>query len=553
LTSPGGAVRDSLADPRRRRQLVWAVLAVLAWTALLLRWGIDSGGVLDTDAMNLGLAAGRFDILDHQPHPPGYLGYVLCLKLIHLVAPGLEAVEIAKWGTRVCGMLTVPAAYWACRQLLAPDEPDAVGRPLAAAGLAVVHPLLWYYGADGQSHAAEALVTLILFAVAFRVRRGPTTTRLMLVVALFGLAGSLRPTIPLLSSPLLVWLFWGRPLRDWALALVVGVASVAVWAAPMIALTGGWDLYQRANRALVSDVFIANYSLFSSRAHPVLVMGNIVMTLWWGAVALLPLVAWSPLRGRTQRWRRAWFALALANLLFYGLVYDAEAGYLAALAGLACLVPATWPPRAGVLLRARMVLVAVAAPALLLFGPASVPVPNYIDALMPTLAHAVGVQEGQEIYRTAVCRAADGRRAIALTDNPTTTHTRQVPMACPNIALALYIHAMPFEPRRVLDVWLIFFAEGMTAVPTGVPLEPGPPATVELPDPVDLVLLAPDASPEFKQAVLAQSSCPAETYADPDSGLELQHLPARCLPELRIGSNTIDFTAPPDPARPGGP
>ena len=64
--------------------------------------------------------------------------------------------------------------------------------------------------------------------------------RLLFVVALFGVAGSLRPTIALLSSPLLVWLFWGRPLRDWSLAVVVGGATVALWAAPTIALTGGW-------------------------------------------------------------------------------------------------------------------------------------------------------------------------------------------------------------------------------------------------------------------------------------------------------------------------
>ena len=34
--------------------------------------------------MNIGLAAERFDILDHQPQPPGYIGYVLFLKLIHV-------------------------------------------------------------------------------------------------------------------------------------------------------------------------------------------------------------------------------------------------------------------------------------------------------------------------------------------------------------------------------------------------------------------------------------------------------------------------------------
>ncbi len=185
-------------------------------------------------------------------------------------------------------------------------------------------------------------MTLLLLAVAVRVRRAPTTGRLLLVVAAFGLAGSLRPTIPLLSSPLLVWLFWGRPVRDWALAVIVGVASVAVWAAPMIAMTGGWSMYQRANRALVADIFVANYSLFSPRSHPVLVVANIASTAWWGAIALMPLLAWSAARGRPRPWARAWFAVIGLNLAFYAAVYAGEAGYLAAVAGLACLVPATW-------------------------------------------------------------------------------------------------------------------------------------------------------------------------------------------------------------------
>ncbi|HKE20414.1 MAG TPA: hypothetical protein VKB80_36315, partial [Kofleriaceae bacterium] len=74
-----GGWRESLADPVRRRRVVWAALAVLAWLALLLRWSIDSGGVLDVDVVNFGLAAERFDILDRQPQPPGYPGYVLFL------------------------------------------------------------------------------------------------------------------------------------------------------------------------------------------------------------------------------------------------------------------------------------------------------------------------------------------------------------------------------------------------------------------------------------------------------------------------------------------
>lgn len=318
-------LRERLADPVQRRRLAWAALAALGWLALLLRWTIDAGGVVDVDVVNFGLAALRFDVLDHQPHPPGYPGYVLYLDLLHAVAPGLGPVELAKWGARLCGLLTVPAAYWACRELLHGE--DAVGRPLVAAALAAVHPVLWYYGADGQAHGAEALVTLCLLALTARTRRRRTTARLVLVVAAFGLAGSLRPTIAALGSPLLVWLFWRRPPRDWLLAVAVGIAAVAAWAAPTIALSGGWDLYRRAGRALVGEIFVSHFSLFGSHARAPLVAGNIVKTLWWSALALLPVLAACPYGGRA--WRRVWLGLVALAVLFYALVYAAE--------------PDTWP------------------------------------------------------------------------------------------------------------------------------------------------------------------------------------------------------------------
>jgi hypothetical protein len=541
--------RESLADPVRRRRVEWAVLAVLAWLALLLRWSIDSGGVLDVDVVNFGLAAERFDILDRQPQPPGYPGYVLFLKVLHAVAGGLGPIDVAKWGARICGACTVLAAYWACRELLADREADARGRPLAAAGLAVVHPLLWYYGADGQSHGAEALVTLVLVAVVVRVKPRATTGRLLAVVALFGVAGSLRPTIPLLSSPLLVWLFWRRPLRDWSLAVAVGAVSVAAWAAPTIALSGGWDVYRRAGRALVGDMFVANHSVFSGRAHAELIVANMVRTLWWGAVALLPAFAWSSARGRWARPCVAILAVVAVNLAFYATVYAGEAGYLAAVAALACLVPATWPARPGRALGARIVLTALAGPAFFALGPEAVPVPNVPYAAMPTLAHVVSAGAEQAIYRDAVCGAAGGRRAVLLTDNPSNTNTRPIPLACPNVTVALYVHAMPFEPRRVLDAWMIFHRDGLMAVPTGVPLEPGPPAHVQLPDPVELVILAPDIGDELAQLALQERSCDAAAYVEPASGLRLTVLAARCLPALRTATHSIDFTA---PSRPPG-
>jgi hypothetical protein len=264
----------------------------------------------------------------------------------------------------------------------------------------------------------------------------------------------------------------------------------------------------------------------------------VIKTLLWAD-------GWSAGARRARVWI-AILAVVAVNLLFYATVYAGEAGYLAAVAALACLVPATWPARPGRALGAR---IALAGPAFFALGPEAVPVPNVPDAAMPTLAHVVSAGAEQAIYRDAVCGAAGGRRAVLLTDNPSNTNTRPIPLACPSVTVALHVRAMPFEPRRVLDAWMIFHRDGLMAVPTGVPLEPGPPAHVQLPDPVELVILAPDIGDELAQLALQQRSCDAQVYVDPASGLRLRVLAARCLPTLRTATHSIDFTA---PSRPPG-
>jgi hypothetical protein len=535
------SLRGELEDPRRRRQTALAGVALLSWLTLLTRLALDVDGVLDIDTLNFGLAALRFDVLAHQPQPPGYPGYVVLLKAIHVIAPGLGPAELAKWGSRLCSVATVPASYWACRGLLAARAPAAQLRPLAAATFAACHPVLWYYGADGQSHAAEALSTVLLLGAVVRAHRTPSLSRLLAVVAAFGAAGALRPTIPLLSSPLLVWLFWRRPLRDWALAVAVGASAVAAWAAPLIAAVGGWDLYRRANRALVSEVFIANYSLLSPRAHPLMVLHNVQLAAYAAVISLLPALAWAPGRRGEDRWRRAWLALVAVNIVFYAVVYIGELGYLTAVASLACLAPASWPtavPR-GLAWRAAAAL--VAGLAWFGLGPDSLPIYGSVAEPSQTLARVVGFGQLQTLYREAVCDAAAGAPALALTDNPTTTHTRPVPLHCPNVAFALYLHAMPFEPERALDTWLVFYPDTMHALPTGVPLEPGPRTEARLRAPVDRIILAPDASPEFVAAIADQASC-APHDVDADSGLALRWLPARCLPAIESPSVRLDVS-----------
>jgi hypothetical protein len=529
--------RFSWSESRQRTAVVAVVLGLLIWVDLLLMRALHVDGGADIDSINFGLSAIRFDLLQQQPHPPGYPGYVLGLKLIHWLVPSLGPLEIAEWGSRLCGLFSIPASYWACRQFL--DEPKGVSRPLLAATLAALHPMLVKYGSDGQSHAAEALCTFLLFGASAAVVHRSTLARRLLLVAAFALVGAVRPNIPLLLSPMLLWVFWRRPWKDWLRALFVGALAVSLWAVPLVAVSGGWTLYRRATAALLTDFYGATNSVFGARATWKMVLTNANIALVSSAIAAIPLVAWS--RGRGA-WRWTMWATVALNIAFYAAVYCAETGYLIAVAALSCLAPASWPPTLGRLLRGRLALAIILCPLFLFLAPASLPLVTSSRIDLPSFSQAVARESFQKAFCSLMCEAAGGKSSLALSNDPRMGAHRGVPLQCPNLLFASWLGPVDVDPQ--LDNLIIASARGMVALPTGVPLEAGPPVNYRVPVPVERVLLAPDATAGFLDQISRQALCPRMVEAERALGEDRVLVwPARCFPRLQVGKNVLLLTA----------
>ncbi len=527
------------------------VLGLVSVLGLMLRLALDLDGALDVDTVAFGLSAWSFDPVHHQPQPPGYPGYVLLLKAIRLAAPGLDPIAVAKWGSRLSGAATVPAAWWACREALrgsgTPDPGEAsqaaavpAVRSLLAAGLVAVHPLLWYYGADGQSHAAEGLVTTVLFGAALVAKRRPGPTSAAVLAASFGLAGSVRVNIPLLAGPFLLWVLWGRPTREWVTAATVALVGVAAWWGPTVALSGGWDLYSRAGRALLVDHIFRHHSPLGA-GFTDLTRLNLLRAAWGMALACLPLFAVA--RG-SGAWRRPWALALVASALFYALGFVSEPGYFAGVAALACLVPALWPrpPRPALALRAGVSL--VTGPLVVLLGPATIRLSDSgTEVMVPSLARVAEVERLLAFYRDQACGAAEGRPALVLTDHPNPLLMRLLPLRCPGVIAASHRLGGSVDPT--LDDLHVFSRDRVQTLPTEVPLEHGPPGTLTLPAPIDRVVLAPFSSPGLRVSVTAQATCPPRA---PPSGLDDPTVPvvfsSSCLPSLRLGGNTVVIQRP---------
>jgi 4-amino-4-deoxy-L-arabinose transferase-like glycosyltransferase len=301
-------------------------LLALALSALtvLSRLPYRARMLYNWDAVQFALALHEYDVVKHQPHPPGYILYVALGRLVHgwtgdaAAAYVLLAVAFSGAGTFVVYLLA-RAVY---------DRPTA----LTAATLLAVSPLFWFYGTVGLSYAGEALMASVVAYFAFRALRGSETDA-WLAAGYLGLAGGLRQSLLVLLFPLwVVSVAVGvRRRRALALSAAVFALAVLVWFVPMIWLTGGLERYLDASRQL-ADTVVMPTSILGGPIEVTLRMSRYLLESV--LVALGPLAAVAlliPWYVRRHGWGlREWFLLAwtVPPVLVYTLVHFGQAGYV---------------------------------------------------------------------------------------------------------------------------------------------------------------------------------------------------------------------------------
>ena len=219
--------KEFLSAPRQQISArTLGILSILA--AVALQWLIceqaDTRVSLDTDVVNLALSIERFNIQEHQPHPPGYLGYVLVLRAAHTIS-GPDPVVTTKLVARFMISLSLLLVFLAVREL-DPDRPASARWALA---LGATSPMLLYYGVDGQTHAAEAAAAAALLWLLARSRRPsaglPTAVAIGILLAI---GGAFRPSIAVLVVVAVPWCYWGR-WRELTVITIAGALGTAAW------------------------------------------------------------------------------------------------------------------------------------------------------------------------------------------------------------------------------------------------------------------------------------------------------------------------------------
>jgi len=302
-----------------------ACAVVLAALTVVSRWPYRARMLYNWDAVQFALALTEYDVMKHQPHPPGYILYV---GLGRLVNHWLHDPTAAYVGLAVAfSGLTTFVVYYLARAVY--DRATA----LASAALLAVSPLFWFYGSVGLTYAGEALVASVVAYFSFRALRGSETDA-WLAAGYLGLAGGLRQSALVLLFPL--WLgataFGLRRLRSLLVGLLVIVAAVLAWFLPMIWITGGLTRYVEASIDLAETVVKPTSILGAGAGDATLRMARYMLesvVVGLGPLALAAaLVPWYARRHGVGA--REWFLVtwAVPAILVYTLVHFGQAGYV---------------------------------------------------------------------------------------------------------------------------------------------------------------------------------------------------------------------------------
>jgi 4-amino-4-deoxy-L-arabinose transferase-like glycosyltransferase len=234
-------------------------LLFLIILALLLYVAFMSCSFDEWDSYNFALALRHYDVVRHQPHPPGFPLYVFAGYIaLYLVRNPLTALTII---SAISGALTVAPAFVLSRRMY--DRRTAVLTSLAL----IFTPALWIASESALSDAFFTFLLLLAICLLYLGIKGSTKT-LQTSWFVYGLAIGARPT-PAALTLLALWVPWtifvARRIRCRMLAIkgaLLFAASCLAWFIPMICVVGWANYWLAMQRDLI---WASNMDFFWAR------------------------------------------------------------------------------------------------------------------------------------------------------------------------------------------------------------------------------------------------------------------------------------------------
>lgn len=223
------ALEEVVGLPIATSSLVAAVATVAAFAT---RLPFRSRHLFTWDAAQFALALDDFDIARHQPHPPGYVLFVVAGWALRTLVQDANLAFIL-WNivlTAASGLVVFALAH-----LIATDNRSS--RAWGSLLLFLSSPLVWFYGLVAEIYISEMFAVLLVAFTALRTLQGAPHMGPALAIAL-ALGGFLKPSAVVFMLPLVgLALALGPVRKKWRWALLC-LASSVLWLPPLLWIQG---------------------------------------------------------------------------------------------------------------------------------------------------------------------------------------------------------------------------------------------------------------------------------------------------------------------------
>ncbi len=209
------------------------------------------------DAINYTLALSHFDMSLHQPHPPGYILYILLGRAFNLAFQDPRLALL--WLSTVTSGLAVLAVY-----LLGMEMFGRRTGVLAACFLAVL-PYFWYFGEISAPYTIDLLFAALLGWLCYRALKLDGEKPVYICALALGLAGAFRPQTMIFFFPLFLYSVHHRQFKIIISSSVLVLITFGLFFIPSVLASGGFKSFINQMFGILPIISSANNLVRSSR------------------------------------------------------------------------------------------------------------------------------------------------------------------------------------------------------------------------------------------------------------------------------------------------
>lgn len=191
------------------------------------------------DSVNYALSIEEFDISQLKPHPPGYILFVLLVKLVNVVALDANNTQIII--SIIFSGLTVGFTYFLGKNMFN----RTIG--ILSASIVLFNPIFWFYGVVATIYPCEGFFALLIAYFSYKLLEldNESSYSVYYPAIVLGIASGMRQNIVLFMGPLIVFCIFTYTKSILKLVKVIMFIIIAslLWFIPTIYFTGGFIKY----------------------------------------------------------------------------------------------------------------------------------------------------------------------------------------------------------------------------------------------------------------------------------------------------------------------